>query len=51
MWLQGSPINKVDNIGILELFHDQDLVDDEFLLWLLLQVDLFDGHLRKTGIM
>lgn len=42
------PIYEVDNVGVLQLLHDQDLVDDQLFLWLLLQVDLFDGHLQKT---
>ena len=40
------PVKEIDDIGVLHLFHDQDLVDDELLLRLLLQVNLFDGHLH-----
>ena len=39
------PVNKVDNVGVLHLLHDQDLIDDQLLLGLLLQVDLLDSHL------
>lgn len=39
------PVHEVDNVGILQLLHHQDLVDDELFLRLLLQVNLLDGHL------
>jgi len=37
-------VNEVDNVGVRALLHDQDLVDDQVLLWLLLEVHLLDGH-------
>lgn len=42
------PVHEVDNVGIFQLLHHQDLVDDELFLRLLLQVDLLDGHLRQS---
>lgn len=37
-------IHEIDNILMLAILHDQDFVDDEILLWLLLEVHLFDSH-------
>lgn len=42
-------VEVVDNVGILVFPHDKDLVDDEFLLGLLRQVHLFDGHFPTSG--
>lgn len=36
-------VDKVDNVGVGALLHDQNLVDDQVLLGLLLQVHLLDG--------
>jgi hypothetical protein len=36
-------VDKVDNVGVGALLHDQNLVDDQVLLRLLLQVHLLDG--------
>lgn len=47
--LLALPIEEVDNVGVLQLLHDQDLIDNQLLLWLLLQVDLFDGNLQSTA--
>ena len=37
-------IEVVDDVGILVLLHHDNLVDDQFLLWLLGEVHLFDGN-------
>lgn len=42
-------VEIVDDVGIVALFHDDDLVDDEFLLGLLLQIHLFNSHLASSG--
>lgn len=39
------PVHKVYDVGVLQLLHDLDLIDDQLFLRLLLQIDLFDGHL------
>jgi len=36
-------IVKVDNVGMGALAHDDDFVDDEILLWLVVEVHALDG--------
>lgn len=40
------PVQEIDNIWVFQLLHHQDLIDDELLLGLLLEVNLFNGHLE-----
>jgi hypothetical protein len=37
-------VDIVDDVGMSRRFHHQNLVDDEVLLWLLLEVHLFDRY-------
>lgn len=41
------PVQVVDDVRVLVFPHHQNLVDDEFLLGLLLQVHLLNGNLRE----
>lgn len=40
------PVYIVDNVGVFQLLHHQDLIDDQLFLGLLLEVNLFNGHLE-----
>jgi len=37
-------VDIIDDIGMSRGAHDEDLVDDQVLLWLSLEVHLLDGH-------
>lgn len=44
-----SPVQVVNYVWVLIFPHDENLIDDQFLLGLLLQVHLFNSNLKKTG--
>lgn len=44
-----SPVQVVDYVWVLIFPHHENLIDDQFLLGLLLQVHLFNSNLKKTG--
>lgn len=50
--LKALPVQIVHYIGVFVFPHHKNLINNEFFLWLLLQVHLFDGHLnteRRVG--
>ena len=42
-------IEEVHNVRVLRFLHNQDLVDDEFLAWLVREVHLLDSNLLSRG--
>ena len=38
-------LNEVDDVRVLALSHDQNLVDNQVLLWLVVEIHSLDGHL------
>lgn len=42
-----SPVQIINDVGVLVFPHHQNLIDDQLFLRLLLQIHLLDGHLRR----
>lgn len=47
---ENQPVQVVHYVGVFVFPHHQDLIDDQLFLGLLLQVHLFDGHLKTEDV-